>query len=349
MIKKLAIVFGVTGQDGSYLSEYLLENNYEVIGVKRRTSTNNMVNIAHLESNSDFHVEEGDVADYVSVSGVIRKYHPDEVYNLAAQSHVGTSFKQPLYTWDVTAKGVLNILEAIKEEDTDIRFYQASTSEMFGTNYEVSRQGPPSDMNGAVANQRLLDAYQDENTQFNPQSPYAIAKVAAHNAVGLYRRAYNLFGCCGILFNHESPRRGEHFVTRKISLYVANLFHAMKKGIVIDKLALGNLNAYRDWGHAQDYVKAMHAMLQQDVANDYVIATGKANSVRDFCRIAFDYIGCDYRQHIVSDPQYMRPAEVPYLRGESSKAQTKLNWNPEFSFDKLVHDMVDADISMMES
>ena len=297
---RTAIVFGVTGQDGSYLAELLLEKNYRVIGVSRRSSTNNTERLTEVIDNNNFIFKEGDITDAFCVSNLIMKYKPEEIYNLAAQSHVGTSFTQASLTWDITAKGCLNILEAIIAIDNTIKFYQASSSEMFGSNL-TERDG---------------EKFQDELTPFKPNSPYAVAKLAAHDLVRIYRESYNLHGSCGILFNHESERRGEKFVTRKITKWIGELVgwekkHAIDVPITNDrftcsetyedigipqermfldavrhpsfpKLRLGNLDAYRDWGHAEDYVYAMWLMLQQDTPDDYVIATGEAYSIRNF-------------------------------------------------------------------
>lgn len=337
---KSAVIMGVTGQDGSYLSEFLLAEGYEVVGVKRRSSTDTTIRLAGILDNKKFHLIEGDITDYASVSGVFTQAHsifggaPHEFYNLAAQSHVGTSFKQPLATWDSTALGVLNILEVMRQHDyiPTTHFYQASTSEMFGDNYEEQKIGT------------TIQKVQTENTPFNPRSPYAVAKVAAHQAVNLYRDAYGLFGCCGVLFNHESPQRGENFVTRKITMYVAQLHAAQIRGETLPKLRLGNLDAYRDWGHAADYVRSMHMMLNHTVSDDYIIATGESHSVRDLCKCAFDYIGCDYNYWVVVDPEFFRPSEVPHLHGIADKAKIILGWEPQITFKELVQDMVDADI-----
>jgi len=333
---KSAIVIGVTGQDGSYLSEYLLDEGYDVVGVKRRTSTDNTCNLLSVLDNERFHLVEGDIVDYASVSGIFSHATsefggaPHEVYNLAAQSHVGTSFQQPLATWDSTASGVINILEVMRQENyiDTTRFYQASTSEMFGDNYE--------ECNG--------EKIQTENTRFNPRSPYAVAKVAAHNSVSLYRDAYGLFGCCGILFNHESPRRGEHFVTRKVTKYVGRLYQALKRGESIEKLGLGDLDIRRDWGHAVDYVRAMHMMLQHDEPDDYIVSTGTSYSIHDLCRVAFSAIGQDYKDWVYTDPQFVRPAEVPHLQGVCDKAHNVLGWEPQITFSELIEGMVLNDI-----
>jgi len=341
---KSAIIIGVTGQDGSYLSEYLLDQGYYVMGVKRRSSTDTLGRLMNVISNPHFKLVEGDITDYASMSGIFTQATelyggaPHEVYNLAAQSHVGTSFNQPLATWDSTAQGVLNVLEVMRQGHYlgTTRFYQASTSEMFGDNFELQEDG---------------SMIQTEETALSPCSPYGVAKTAAHQAVQVYREAYGLFGCCGILFNHESPRRGENFVTRKISLYVANLAAELqwRRSVTHDlpppaKLGLGNLAAARDWGHAKDYVRAMHMMLQHDKADDYIVATGEAHTVKEFCAQAFGGIGQNYEDWVYADPQFMRPYEVPYLQGRPDKIKTILGWEPQVTFLELVDDMVTADI-----
>jgi GDPmannose 4,6-dehydratase len=327
---KKAIIYGVTGQDGSYLSDLLLSKEYTVYGVTRRTSFNNTLRISHLLNKKEFHLVQGDVTDMSSIYGLLNEVQPDEVYNLAAQSHVGTSFNQPLLTWNVTGQGCINILEVIRQMVNRPRFYQASSSEMFGDQYNLDNN---------------REKYQDERTTFNPQSPYAIAKLAAHSAVSLYRRSYNLFACGGILFNHESERRGERFVTRKISRYVADLYWATQTGRSIPRLKLGNLSAQRDWGHAEDYVEAMWMMLQHDYADDFVISTGNTYSVEDYLKEAFKCINIvEYMDHVEIDESLMRPSEVPYLRGISKKAERRLGWKPKMGFENLVSRMVQYDI-----
>ena len=327
---KTAIIYGVTGQDGSYLSEFLLSKGYTIYGVTRRSSVDNTSRIAHLTNKTDFNLVQGDVTDYSSIDRLLNEVQPDEVYNLAAQSHVGTSFEQPLLTWNVTGQGCLNILEVIRQMGNRPRFYQASSSEMFGDQYNLDNN---------------REKYQDERTTFNPQSPYAIAKLAAHSAVSLYRRSYDLFACGGILFNHESERRGERFVTRKISRYVADLYWATQTGRSIPRLKLGNLSAQRDWGHAEDYVEAMWMMLQHDYADDFVISTGYTYSVEDYLKEAFKCIDIvEYMDHVEIDESLMRPSEVPYLRGISKKAERRLGWKPKMGFENLVSRMVQYDI-----
>lgn len=324
---KIAMISGATGQDGSYLSDYLLEKGYKVIGLHRRSSVNNFTRLANSLLNTNFYLEEFDVTDPSVVGSLVSKYQPDEFYNLASQSHVGTSFKQPSTTFEIGTIGVINILEAIRNYSGDTKFYQASTSEMFGRNFSVDSSG---------------NKYQDENTEFLPQNPYGVAKLASHRMVQIYRNAYNIFACSGILFNHESPRRGENFVTRKITKYIGKIIN--KK--INENLKLGNLNSSRDWGHAKDYIKAMHLMLQKDIPSDYVISSGESHSVLSFVKKAFDHAGLSYKEHIEIDPELYRPAEVEYLKGVSTKAQNELGWSPETSFDDLIKDMVDSDIRL---
>lgn len=313
---KRALITGITGQDGSYLSELLLQKGYQVFGLVRRTSSRDVRNLTHILD--DIQLIEGDILDLPSLFAAVESASPHEVYNLAAQSFVGTSWKQPRLTTDVTAVGALNILEAIRIADKDIRFYQASSSEMFG---------------------KVAETPQCETTPFYPRSPYGVAKVFAHWMTINYRESYNIFACSGIMFNHESPRRGVEFVTRKITDGVARI----KLGLS-DRLSLGNLDARRDWGYAGDYVEAMWLMLQQRIPDDYVIATGETHSVREFVDAAFSHVGLDYRQYIVQDPRLMRPAEVDVLRGDSSKARTFLSWSPRVGFNQLVQMMVDTDL-----
>lgn len=335
-MKNKALIFGVSGQDGSYLAELLLEKGYEVTGVTRRVSVSTTERINHILP--QITIAEGDITDGFSVNKLIAEYEPDEVYNLAAQSHVGTSFKQPSLTWDITAGGVLNILEAIRysPRKDDIRFYQASSSEMFGKNFDegFSSKGISIDMK-----------YQDENTEFIPQSPYAIAKLAAHHLVRNYREGYGIHGSCGILFNHESERRGENFVTRKITKWIGE-FVRSGRDPEFPNLRLGNLDAKRDWGHAEDYVNAMWLMVGQKEAGDYVIATGETYSVRDFLDIAFARVGIDdWGNLVVIDPKFYRPAEVDHLLGIPIKAEKELGWKRKVSFKDLVHRMVDSDLA----
>lgn len=354
---KKALIFGITGQDGSYLAELLLTWGYEVTGVTRRVSVSTLSRIEHILP--QLNIVEGDVTDGFNVSKIIEEVKPDEVYNLAAQSHVGTSFKQPSLTWDITAGGCLNILEAIRysPRKDDIRFYQASSSEMFGKNYstDVNKKSLVGYIVGNGSDQKK---YQDESTEFMPQSPYAIAKLAAHHLVRNYRDSYGIHGSCGILFNHESERRGEHFVTRKITKWIGEFVNwrgdsnvvcrcdnVIKQGEEFPKLRLGNLDAKRDWGHAQDYVYAMWLMLQQEDPDDYVIATGETYTVRDFLDAAFSYVGIDnWEDYVVIDPKFYRPAEVDYLLGIPVKAEEELGWNRKISFQQLAERMVHHDV-----
>lgn len=321
---KTAVITGVTGQDGSYLSELLLDKGYKVIGCHRRSSVNNFERIKHLLKTPYFILHEFDLTDPSSCNKLLQQYQPDELYNLGAQSHVGTSFTQPSATFEIDTIGVINLLEAIKLTSSATKIYQASTSEMFGCNYTIDKNG---------------DKYQDENTELLPQSPYGVAKVASHRMIQIYREAYGLFSCSGILFNHESPRRGENFVTRKITKYIGNLINHKTS----ETLKLGNLNAYRDWGHARDYVYAMYLMLQNDIPEDYVICTGNTYSVLDFVKAAFSAANLNYKDHIEIDPGLYRPAEVEYLKGRNTKALKQLKWHPTISFDELVQEMVYTD------
>ena len=315
-----ALITGITGQDGSYLAELLLEKGYEVIGLVRRTSTVNFERIGHIQDRIT--LISGDLLDQTSLVQVLDQYRPDEVYNLAAQSFVQTSWQQPVFTGEVTALGVTRVLDAIRMVDPSVRFYQASSSEMFGKVREVP---------------------QCETTPFYPRSPYGVAKVYGHWITVNYRESYGLHATSGILFNHESPRRGLEFVTRKVTDGVARI----KLGLS-DKLALGNLEARRDWGYAGDYVEAMWMMLQQDEAQDYVIATGRTHSVADLCEVAFGYVDLDWRDYVVQDPRFMRPAEVDMLVGDASKARKVLGWEPRVSFEELIRMMVDADIAKLK-
>ncbi|MGB1505950.1 MAG: GDP-mannose 4,6-dehydratase [Acidimicrobiales bacterium] len=317
---KRALITGITGQDGSYLAEFLLERDYEVLGMVRRSSTVNFERIAHIQDRVTF--VPGDLLDEISMIQILRQYRPQEVYNLAAQSFVQTSFGQPVLTGETTALGVTRLLDAIRLVDPDIRFYQASSSEMFGKVHEVP---------------------QTETTPFHPRSPYGVAKVYGHFITVNYRESYDLHATSGILFNHESPRRGLEFVTRKISHGVAQI----KLG-AIDELRLGNLDAQRDWGFAGDYVEAMWLMLQQDEPEDFVICTGETHSVRDFCQVAFGHAGLNWEDHVVVDEQFMRPAEVDLLVGDSTKAHDHLGWKPETTFEELVTMMVDADLDLLQ-
>ena len=319
MTGRRALITGITGQDGSYLAELLLDKGYEVFGMTRRASTENIERIGHLTDRVT--LIQGDLLDPPSLDAALRTAQPAEVYNLAAQSFVPTSWNQPVLTAEFTGVGVTRMLEAIRSVDPQIRFYQASSSEMFGKVREVP---------------------QKELTPFHPRSPYGAAKVYGHHVTVNYRESYGLFAVSGMLFNHESPRRGLEFVTRKISDGVARI----KLGLA-EELRLGNLEAKRDWGFAGDYVEAMWLMLQQDEATDYVIATGQEHSVQDFVEIAFDHAGLDWEQYVVSDPAFLRPAEVDHLVGDASKAREKLGWEPTVGFEDLVRLMVDADLELL--
>lgn len=322
---KTALITGITGQDGSYLAQHLLQKNYKVVGLYRRSSTNNFERTQHIK-NTNLTLEEFDLTDPSDCYRLVDKYQPHEIYNLAAQSHVGTSFNQPSTTFEINTTGVINLLEAIRNRSPKSRFYQASTSEMFGSNFTIK--------NGIK--------YQDENTPFLPQSPYAVAKLASHRLIQIYREAYGLYACSGILFNHESPRRGENFVTRKITKYIGRLVNGLTEPN--EKLKLGNIDASRDWGHANDYIEAMYLMLQQDAADDFVISTGETHTVRTFLEKAFNMVNLDWNDHVVIDPSLYRPCEVEFLKGDCSKAQSLLGWNIKINFDDLVKDMVHSDI-----
>jgi GDPmannose 4,6-dehydratase len=315
-----ALVTGVTGQDGSYLAEFLLEKGYTVIGMVRRTSTINFERIAHIQDKIE--IVQGDLLDQMSLIEILHQYRPSEIYNLAAQSFVPTSFNQPVLTGEFTALGVTRMLEAIRLVDPKIRFYQASSSEMFG---------------------KVVEVPQRESTPLYPRSPYGVAKVYGHWITVNYRESYNLFGCSGILFNHESPRRGLEFVTHKITHAAARI----KLGLA-NELRLGNLEARRDWGFAGDYVRAMWLMLQQDNPDDYVVATGETHSVEEFVEETFSYLDLDWRQYVVQDPKFYRPAEVDLLVGDPSKAGRVLGWEPNVDFRGLVRLMVDADLAALK-
>ncbi len=314
---KRALITGITGQDGSYLAELLLDEGYEVVGMVRRTSTVNFDRIARIQDRLTF--APGDLLDEMSIIDVLREHRPTEVYNLAAQSFVQTSFSQPVYTGESTALGVTRVLDAIRFVDPEIRFYQASSSEMFGKVHEVPQR---------------------ETTPFHPRSPYGVAKVYGHWITVNYRESYDLHASSGILFNHESPRRGLEFVTRKVTNAVAKI----KCGLQTE-LFLGNLDAKRDWGFAGDYVRAMYLMLQQDSPDDYVISTGETHSVRELCEVAFSHVGLNYEDHVRIDERFFRPAEVDLLVGDATKAREVLGWEPAVGFVGLVEMMVDADLA----
>lgn len=314
-----ALITGITGQDGSYLADLLLEKGYEVIGMVRRSSTESAERIEHIKERLT--LVQADLLDQLSIISIVEEHRPDEVYNLAAQSFVPTSWVQPVLTGEFDAIGVTKVLEAIRFVDKNIRFYQASSSEMFGKVREVP---------------------QNENTQFYPRSPYGVAKVYGHWITVNYRESYGIHASSGILFNHESPRRGLEFVTRKITDGAVRI----KLGLT-DKLALGNLDAKRDWGFAGDYVEMQWRMLQQDQPDDYVIATGETHSVEDFVRTAFGHLDLDFKDHVITDPRFVRPAEVDLLLGDPTKAREKLGWEPKVTFDGLVKMMVDADLERL--
>lgn len=327
---KVALLTGITGQDGSYLSEVLLEKGYHVHGIIRRTSTFNTDRIDHLyvdphDPNAKLRLHYGDLTDGTTLRRILEEVQPTEIYNLGAQSHVRVSFDSPEYTVDAVGMGTLRLLEAIRDYQQrtgiQVRFYQAGSSEMFG---------------------KVQDVPQKETTPFYPRSPYACAKVYAHWQTVNYRESYDLFACNGILFNHESPRRGETFVTRKITRAIARIVAGTQK-----KLYLGNIDSKRDWGYAKDYVRAMWAMLQQDTPDDYVVATGETHEVKEFLEIAFGYVNLNWQDYVAFDERYLRPAEVDLLIGDPTKAQTQLGWTPSVSFTELVHLMVDADLAVL--
>ena len=321
-----ALLTGITGQDGYYLSKFLLEKNYEVHGIIRRSSNINTLRIDELISkyskDKQLQLYYSDLTDSSSITNLVNLIKPDEIYNLAAQSHVAVSFKNPMYSANTSVMGTVTLLESIRNLDKEVKFYQASSSEMYGG-----------------AKEEMLD----ENSLFDPKSPYAAGKVFSHNLTKLYRESYNIFAVNGILFNHESPFRGETFVTRKITRAVGRIYHGLQ-----DKLTLGNLNASRDWGFAGDYVRGMFLMLQHDVASDWVLATGETHTVSEFAQKAFSSLDLDWEKFITTSDKYFRPNEVNYLLGDSSKAKKELGWNNELSFDELVELMVNSDLKLAE-
>jgi GDPmannose 4,6-dehydratase len=321
MSSPVALITGITGQDGSYLAELLLEKGYRVVGMLRRSSTLNFERIHHIQD--DIVLEPGDLLDEASMMSVLKRHHPTEVYNLAAQSFVQTSFGQPVLTGETTALGVTRLLDAIRMVDPEIRFYQASTSEMFGQVAEVP---------------------QTERTPFHPRSPYGVAKVYGHWITVNYRESYGMYASSGILFNHESPRRGLEFVTRKVTYGAARIALGLA-----DSLALGNLESKRDWGFAGDYVKAMWLMLQQDTPEDFVVATGETHSVRELCEAAFSALDLSWERYVRTDPAFMRPAEVDLLVGDPQKARLLLGWKPEVGFRELIEMMVKADYDLLKA
>ncbi len=314
-----ALITGITGQDGSYLAEFLLSQGYEVVGMFRRSSMLNLSRIAHIEA--DLTLVPGDLLDEGSMIEILREFRPAEVYNLAAQSFVHTSWRLPVFTGDATAIGVTRLLDAIRHTDPGIRFYQASSSEMFG---------------------KAVQTPQNEQTPFYPRSPYAVAKLYGHWITVNYRESYDLYACSGILFNHESPRRGLEFVTRKVTHAVARI-----KAGLDSKLHLGNLDAKRDWGFAGDYVRAMWSMLQRDSPEDYVVSTGETHSVRELCEVAFERAGLKWEDHVVVDDRFLRPAEVDMLVGDSAKARAEIGWKTDVGFAELIEMMVDSDIDLV--
>lgn len=320
-----ALITGITGQDGAYLAELLLSKNYEVYGLVARRVNNSYYNLRYLNILDKVKFCYGDMTDPCSINNAIKSVKPDEVYNLAAQSFVGESWNQPVYTSQVNGMGCIHMLEAIRNFCPEAKFYQASTSEMYGNNWEE-------------------DYSQNEKTPFKPRSPYGTAKVMAHNSTVNYRESYGLFACAGILFNHESPIRGKEFVTRKITDAVARISLGLQ-----DTVELGNLNSRRDWGYSKDYVEAMWMMLQQPEPDDFVIATGKAHSIRDLLEVAFSCVRLDFEKHVAINPDFVRPAEVTRLRGDITKARNRLNWEPKTDFADLIHLMVQEDIKRYDS
>ena len=320
---KTALITGITGQDGAYLAEFLLGKNYRVIGAERRASTRNRMRLDELGITQAIEFADFDLADQGNMVRVLQRYEPDEVYNLAAQSFVALSFEQPIMTGDITGVGVTRLLESIRAVNPKIKFYQASTSEMFGKAQTVP---------------------QNEQTPFYPRSPYGVAKLYAHWTTVNYREAYNMFACSGILFNHESPLRGVEFVTRKITLAVANIKKGRQK-----ELRLGNLDAKRDWGYAREYVEGMYRMLQQETPDDFVLATGETHTVEEFVEAAFSAVNLDWHDYVVIDPAFVRPAEVDLLLGDASKAKRALGWQPRTTFEELVALMVEADLERTPS
>lgn len=324
-MQKIALITGITGQDGAYLAKLLVSKNYKVFGLNTRRSIATYDNLKFLSVDNNVELLYGDVTDICSIRLAIEQANPDEIYNLAAMSFVGASWDIPIHTSNVNGMGVLNILECIRQRNKPIKFYQAGTSEMFGSSLNSN-------------------GYQDENTIFHPRSPYGVSKVFAHNIVTNYRESFGIFACNGILFNHESPIRGKEFITRKITHSIAKIICGLQ-----DKIELGNLTAERDWGFAGDYVKAMWSMLQRDTPDDYVISTGKTYSVQYFLETAFNYVGIDnWSNYIIQNPKYFRPAEVNKLKGDSTKAKNLLGWSSEIGIDELIKLMVDADIKRVK-
>jgi GDPmannose 4,6-dehydratase len=327
MSKKVAFITGIAGQDGSYLTEYLLELGYTVHGMVRRNSVaeNQQSRLAAARKNPNFYVHYGDLTDQTSIERLLTEIKPDEIYNLGAQSHVRVSFDIPQFTVQTNAVGVVNMLEAYRRLCPNAKFYQASSSEMFGLTVED-------------------DGFQRETSVMNPVSPYGCAKVFAYNMVRHYRRAYGLHVTNGILFNHESPRRGSNFVTNKVVKTAVQI----KLGLV-GKLELGNMDSYRDWGHSKDYVRAMYKVINHDVADDFAISTMETHSVREMCDVVFKYLGMNYEDYVVQNSKYMRPEELPYLKGDSTKARTTLDWKPTYTFKEMMHEMVDHWMDVLQN
>ena len=321
-MRKKALITGVNGQDGSYLAEHLLDQGYEIFGMVRRSSSPNYERLSEAFKHELFHLVYGDLTDYTSLEAALHACHPHEIYNLGAQSFVGESWNQPEVTTNITGTGTLRLLEALRSVTPYARFYQASSSEQFG---------------------KVQETPQKETTVFYPRSPYGVAKCYAHHITVNYRESYNIHASCGILFNHESPRRGLEFVTRKVTDGVAKITWNLES-----KLRMGNLEARRDWGHAKDYVRAMHLMLQQETPSDFVIATGETHSIKDLLEIAFRKMGCNYEHFVELDPNFVRPAEVDLLQGNRSKAETVLKWRPEISFQSMIEEMVDCDVKRLK-
>jgi len=324
---KKAFITGIAGQDGSYLSEYLIGLGYKVHGMIRRNSTaeNQQSRLGKVRFNPNFNTHYGDLSDQTSIERLLTEIKPDEIYNLGAQSHVRVSFDVPQYTSEINAIGVLNMLEAYKRICPEAKFYQASSSEMFGLSVED-------------------DKFQRETTTMNPVSPYGCAKVFGYNIVRHYRRAYKLHATNGILFNHESPRRGSNFVTNKVVKTACKI----KLGL-IDKLELGNMDSYRDWGHSKDYVRAMHKVINHEIADDFVISSMETHSVREMCDVVFKRLDLNYKDYVSQNPKYMRPEELPYLKGDSTKARTTLNWEPTYTFEGMMHEMVDHWMDVLQN
>jgi GDPmannose 4,6-dehydratase len=330
---KTALITGVTGQCGSYLSEHLLDLDYKVIGVVRRSSIDNKERLVNVINHPNFRYIEGDVTDYSSVSGIISETQPDEIFNLAAQSHVATSFAQPYYTFSANTNSVLNILESVRKYSPQSKVLQMSTSEMFGSNYSMMVKTSDIGVKEYVK-------CQNEYTPFSPNSPYAVSKLASHNLVDLYRRSYGLFACCAIPFNNESPRRGENFVTRKITKYLAELVNGHRT----DKLKLGNINAVRDWSYTGDIVQGLQMMLQNNIAEDFVLCTGESHTIREFLEEAFSLVGKNWEDYVVIDESLFRPCDVEFLQGNYSNIKMILGWEPKVKFKELVKMMVESDI-----